>query len=61
MLKTLYARFLLWLIRPALERRIAERKRERDQVINALAADIADGGSVSQALEQTYDLQRIGR
>lgn len=61
MLKSLYSRLILWLIRPALERREAQRAIVQDQINHIVVNDISRSGPVSQSLERTYGLQRVGR
>lgn len=49
MLKTLYARFVLWLIRPALELR--KLKIDSQQVINVMINDARNNGPFSRGIK----------
>lgn len=64
MLKTLYARFLLWLIRPALHRymhEIAEQRRE--EILDIVFKDIASNprSGIRCGLESVYGLRTTYR
>lgn len=49
MLKTLYARFVLWLIRPALELR--KPKIDSQQVIDVMLKDLRKNGPISRGMK----------
>ncbi|WP_123660747.1 hypothetical protein [Pusillimonas sp. NJUB218] len=58
MLKTLYARFVLWLIRPALELRLSKIKSsplDSQQVIDVMLKDLRRNGPISRAIRLSSD------
>lgn len=63
-MRKLYARFVLFLIRPALDRYMYEVVEQRqEEVLDIVFKDIASNprSGIGCALESIYDLKRTGR
>lgn len=58
MLKTLYSRLILRLIRPALERHLAEREQERENAINCFFLGDEVNPNHAKALEEQFAISR---